>query len=412
MLLLHTDGCEKGRAEMLREYILIALNNLKRRKLRSWLTVIGIVIGISAIVSLTLIAQGTENAVNAAFEEFGTDVILVQGGTAFGPPTPGEYGLKNRDINFFESFGETDIVIPYVYDTQEVEYKSEKKYPIVYAIDTEFWAEFLGRSNFEVERGRNFQDGETGSVIIGWKLNHDYFEKKIDLKSRIKVGGKTFKVIGIYERIGNDADDTSIAMSIDDARKIFAPANKVTGAQIIVKEGVDIEKFAEELEEDYEDYRGDKNFILSTSTAILEQINNILGIIQYVIVGIAGIALIVGAVGIANTMYMSVLERTKEIGIMKSIGATNKAIMTIFLIESAFFGVVGGIIGSIIGILMALGAKYAIEAFSPGLPFLILIDPYVVGGAILFSAIAGILSGILPARAASKLNPVDALRYE
>jgi putative ABC transport system permease protein len=397
---------------MLGEYLKIAFTNLRRRKLRSWLTVIGIVIGISAIVSLTLIAQGTENAVNQAFEEFGTDVILVQGGAAFGPPTPGEYGLKDRDINFFESFGETDIVIPYVYDTQEVEYKSEKKYPIVYAIDTEFWDEFLGRSNFEVERGRNFQDGETGSVIVGWKLNQNYFEKKVDLKSRIKIGGKTFKVIGIYERIGNDADDTSIAMSIDDARKVFAPEGKVTGAQIIVKEGVDIEEFAKELAEDYEDYRGDKNFILSTSTAILEQINNILGIIRYVVVGIAGIALIVGSVGIANTMYMSVIERTKEIGIMKSIGATNNAILTIFLIEAAFFGIVGGIIGCIIGIGLALAAKLAIEMFAPGLPFLIIIDPFVIGGALFFSVIAGLLSGILPARNASKLKPVDALRYE
>jgi putative ABC transport system permease protein len=397
---------------MLGEYLKIAFTSLRRRKLRSWLTVIGIVIGISAIVSLTLIAQGTENAVNQAFEEFGTDVILVQGGAAFGPPTPGEYGLKDRDINFFESFGETDIVIPYVYDTQEVEYKSEKKYPIVYAIDTEFWDEFLGRSNFEVERGRNFQDGETGSVIVGWKLNQNYFEKKVDLKSRIKIGGKNFKVIGIYERIGNDADDTSIAMSIDDARKVFAPEGKVTGAQIIVKEGVDIEEFAEELAEDYEDYRGDKNFILSTSTAILEQINNILGIIRYVVVGIASIALIVGSVGIANTMYMAVLERTKEIGIMKSVGATNNAILTIFLIEAAFFGIVGGIIGCILGIGLALAAKLAIELFAPGLPFLIIIDPFVIGGALLFSVIAGLLSGILPARNASKLKPVDALRYE
>lgn len=398
---------------MLREYILIALNNLRRRKLRSWLTVIGIVIGISAIVSLTLIAQGTENAINQAFEEFGTDVILVQGGATFSRPTPGEYGLENKDIDFFESFGEVDIVIPFVYDTQEVEYKNEKKYPIVYAIDTELWDEFLKRSNFEVEKGRNLQEGENGAVVVGWRVNQDnYFDKKVDLKSRIKIGGKTFKVVGIYERVGNDADDTSIAMSLEDARKVFAPEDKVTGAQIIVKEGVDIDNFAEELEDEYEDYRGDKNFILSTSSAILEQINNILGIIQYVIVGIAGIALIVGAVGIANTMYMSVIERTKEIGVMKSIGATNQAIMTIFLIESAFFGVVGGLIGSIIGIIMALGAKYAIEAFSPGLPFLILIDPYIIGGALLFSAIAGILSGILPARAASKLNPVDALRYE
>ncbi len=397
---------------MLRDYILIALNSLRRRKLRSWLTVIGIVIGISAIVSLTLIAQGTENAVNQAFEEFGTDVILVQGGATLARPTPGEYGLENRDIDFFDSFGEVDIVIPFVYDTQEVEYKDEKKYPIVYAIDTELWGEFLKRSNFEVEKGRNLQDGETGAVVVGWKVNNDYFEKKVDLKSRIKIGGKNFKVVGIYERVGNDADDTSIAMSLTDARKVFAPEDKVTGAQIIVKDGVDINEFAEELEEEYEDYRGDKNFILSTATAILDQINSILGIIRYVVVGIASIALVVGSVGIANTMYMAVIERTKEIGIMKSVGATNRAILSIFLIESAFFGIVGGIIGCILGIGLALAAKLAIQTFAPGLPFLIIIDPIVIGGALLFSAIAGILSGILPARNASKLKPVDALRYE
>ena len=397
---------------MLSEYIRISFNSLRRRKLRSWLTIIGIIIGISAIVSLTLIAQGTENAVNEAFEQFGTDVILVQGGATFSRPTPGEYGLSDRDINFFESFGEVDFVIPYSYDTQEVEFKDEKKYPIVYAIDTELWDEFLKRSNFEVEKGRAFQDGETGSVVVGWKLNQDYFENKVDLKSRIKIGGKSFKVVGIYERVGNDADDTAISMNIDDARKVYAPEDKVTGAQIIVKDGVDIDEFAEYLEEEYEDYRGDKNFVLSTSTAILEQINSVLGILQYVVVGIAGIALIVGSVGIANTMYMSVLERTKEIGIMKSIGATNNAILTMFLIESAFFGIVGGIIGCIIGILMAVIAKFAIEAFAPGIPFLILIDPAVIIGALIFSAISGIVSGILPARNASKLNPVDALRYE
>ena len=397
---------------MLSEYIRISFNSLRRRKLRSWLTIIGIIIGISAIVSLTLIAQGTENAVNEAFEQFGTDVILVQGGATFSRPTPGEYGLSDRDINFFESFGEVDFVIPYSYDTQEVEFKDEKKYPIVYAIDTELWDEFLKRSNFEVEKGRAFQDGETGSVVVGWKLNQDYFENKVDLKSRIKIGGKSFKVVGIYERVGNDADDTAISMNIDDARKVYAPEDKVTGAQIIVKDGVNIDKFAEYLEEEYEDYRGDKNFVLSTSTAILEQINSVLGILQYVVVGIAGIALIVGSVGIANTMYMSVLERTKEIGIMKSIGATNNAILTMFLIESAFFGIVGGIIGCIIGILMAVIAKFAIEAFAPGIPFLILIDPAVIIGALIFSAISGIVSGILPARNASKLNPVDALRYE
>ena len=397
---------------MLSEYIRISFNSLRRRKLRSWLTIIGIVIGISAIVSLTLIAQGTENAVNEAFEQFGTDVILVQGGATLSRPTPGEYGLLDKDINFFESFGEVDFVIPYSYDTQEVEFKDEKKYPIVYAIDTALWDEFLKRSNFEVEKGRTFQDGETGSVIVGWKLNQDYFENKVDLKSRIKIGGKSFKVVGIYERVGNDGDDTAVSMNIDDARKVYAPAGKVTGAQIIIKDGVDIDKFAEYLEEEYEDYRGDKNFVLSTSTAILEQINSVLGILQYVVVGIAGIALIVGSVGIANTMYMSVLERTKEIGIMKSIGATNNAILTMFLIESAFFGIVGGVIGCIIGILMAIIAKFAIEAFAPGIPFLIIIEPIVIGGALIFSAVSGIVSGILPARNASKLNPVDALRYE
>ena len=140
--------------------------------------------------------------------------------------------------------------------------------------------------------------------------------------------------------------------------------------------------------------------------------NNIFAVVQGVLVGIAGISLLVGGVGIMNTMYTSVLERTKEIGTMKAIGAKNSHILFLFLVESGLLGLAGGLIGVIIGLGMAKGTEYAATAYI-GSPLLqASMDPLIIFGALSFSFIVGTLSGVLPALQASKLKPVDALRYE
>ena len=164
------------------------------------------------------------------------------------------------------------------------------------------------------------------------------------------------------------------------------------------------------IEKELKQKRDDTNFQVLTAAQIVEQINNVLGIVQVVLVGIAMISLIVGAIGILNSMYTSVLERTKDIGIMKAVGARNSDILKIFLIESGLMGFVGGIFGIILGIVVAL----IVGEIASNSGFLLLIKieiPLLLFG-LLFSFLVGMISGTLPAYQASKLKPVDALRYE
>ena len=156
--------------------------------------------------------------------------------------------------------------------------------------------------------------------------------------------------------------------------------------------------------------RDDTNFQVVTATQILEQINQVLGVMQFVLVGIAAISLVVGAIGIMNSMYTSVLERTKDIGIMKAIGARNSDILKIFLIESGLIGLVGGIFGILLGSAMALIIGQLSK--NAGFSLIIKIEPLVLIFGLLFAFVVGIISGILPAYQASRLKPVDALRYE
>ena len=219
-----------------------------------------------------------------------------------------------------------------------------------------------------------------------------------------------FKIVGIFKEIGNQQDDNQINIPLESARKVFDEPIRVDTIIAQVKSTNDISILQKKIEKELERKRDDTNFQVLTASQILEQINQVLGVIQIFLVGIAAISLIVGAIGIMNSMYTSVLERTKDIGIMKAIGARNSDILKIFLIESGLIGLVGGIIGSILGTAMAL----IIGIFSKNSGFLITIkiEPLVLLFGLLFAFFVGVISGILPAIQASKLKPVDALRYE
>ncbi|MBI2107115.1 FtsX-like permease family protein, partial [Candidatus Woesearchaeota archaeon] len=177
-----------------------------------------------------------------------------------------------------------------------------------------------------------------------------------------------------------------------------------------VKPGTDIPSIQKKVERILDRERGDENFQVVTPTQILEQISQVLGIVQLVLVGIAAISLVVGGIGIMNSMYTSVLERTRDIGVMKAIGAKDSDIMKIFLIESGLMGFVGGIFGVALGTLLSLAiGKYATQA---GFKLLVTVNPQLMLFGLFFAFIIGIMSGALPAYRASQLNPVEALRHE
>lgn len=393
---------------MLLEYFRLTLKNIRHRKMRSWLTILGIIIGVASVVSLISIGQGLQNAINAQFEKMGTQVIMVM---PKGMQTGFASGLSDDDVKTIEKLPYFDFVTPLIVSTAEVEYKREKKFVMVNGFPTKGAEDRFSGMDFAIGEGRYFNQNEKYGVILGYNVAKDMFDKEIPMRSRIKLNGVDFTVVGIFEQLGRPDDDRAIYLPLDTARTLFNKPDEVNFIMLRVKQGTEIAPVAETLKKELKRSRGNENFDVFTPDQILKQAGQILGAVQLILVGIAAISLVVGGIGIMNTMYTSVLERTKEIGIMKAIGATNYDIAAIFLTESGILGLIGGIAGIALGSAVAqiVGAVAKAQGFGM---LLIIIDPMVVGGALLFAFVVGALSGLMPARHAASLQPVDALRYE
>ena len=394
---------------MFTDYFILALKSIRHRKLRSWLTVIGIVIGVAAIISLITLSRSLEGTIEHQFEQFGANRILVSAKGFQGPGTLSQ-GLTIEDVETIEKISGLEYVIPSVFRSAEVIYKGQTGFTLVGGMPSEYYEDFYKDTGIELQEGRNIKEGEKYVAIIGARVATDMFEKEVHVGDKIEMGHKEFRVVGIIEEVGNAQDDNQISIPLDAAREIFNEEEAVDVIIVQVDVTEEIPQLQEKIERELEDKRNDTNFQVVTAAQILEQIGQVLGIMQIVLVGIAAISLIVGAIGIMNSMYTSVLERTKEIGIMKAIGARNKDILILFLIESGLIGFVGGTIGVGLGAALA----YAVGYFSKNAGFTIniQIEPLVLLFGLLFAFIVGIIAGILPAWQASKLKPIDALRYE
>ena len=394
---------------MLVDYFFMAVNSIRHRKLRSWLTVIGIIIGVAAIISLITVSRSLESTIESQFEQFGANRIIISPKGFQGPGTSSE-GLTIKDVETVEKISGFKYVVPGIFLSTEVKYRKEVGFTLVSGIPAENFEEFFVDSGAKLQEGRFIKDGDRFEAVVGSRVVKDMFDSTLRLGSKIEIKGQEFKIIGILEEIGNAQDDSQINIPLETAREIFDKPDDVDAIIAQVKSANDIPLLQEKVEKELERKRGDTNFQVVTATQILEQVNEVLGVMQFVLVGIAAISLIVGAIGIMNSMYTSVLERTRDIGIMKAIGARNSDILEIFLIESGLIGIVGGLFGIILGSSMAL----IIGQLSKGAGFLLIvqIEPLVLIFGLLFAFIVGIVSGVLPAYQASKLKPVDALRYE
>ena len=218
------------------------------------------------------------------------------------------------------------------------------------------------------------------------------------------------------EKTGDPGNDAAVYIPKDVFREIFNTPNEESTIMVNIAKGFDPEEVAKDIERKLRKFRdekeGEETFSVQTSEQLLESFSNIFGIVQAVLVGIAAISLLVGGIGIMNTMYTAVLERTKEIGTMKAVGARNSDILLIFLFESGLLGLVGGGIGIMIGVGLGKSAEY-IATMALGTDLLQAYFPwYLILGALMFSFCIGALSGIFPAMQAAKLKPADALRYE
>jgi len=388
------------------DYFYLALNSIRHRKLRAWLTILGIVIGVAAIIALISLSLGLQATIEEQFEAFGSDRILIAAQGFQGPGTASQ-GITDDDVETLDRMGTFKTISYGSARPGEVEYGNEVKFPMIFGGEN---GKELLEDTTDLAEGRYIEDNDGKVVLIGSRVSDGLFEKEVRVRNKLTIAGEDFRVVGILKEVGNQQDDNTIYMSLDAYREVFHETNEIAFISAQIKPGVDIVDLQEKVKRQLERSRGNKNFQVITPTQILEQIGTILGVVQAVLVGIAAISLVVGGIGITNSMYTTVLERTKEIGIMKAIGARNSDIMSIFLIESGLMGFVGGFFGVLIGTLLSLAiGSFATQA---GFKLIVTINPGLMLFGLGFAFIIGMLSGSLPARQASKLKPVDALRYE
>ncbi|PIZ81017.1 ABC transporter permease [Candidatus Pacearchaeota archaeon CG_4_9_14_3_um_filter_31_7] len=411
----------KGR-KMLKDYLKFSFNNLIHRKLRSWLTIIGIFIGIAAVVALISIGQGLQTAISDQFEKLGTDKITIQpGAQAYGMPgtTIGNAKLTDKDIEAIAKIGGVNSVVGYVMKINAVEFKEEVKYEFVVGmpLDSELNKMLADAQGYKIAEGRMLKEGDRYNALVGYDIaNGKAFKKSANVGSRIMINNQEFKIIGTLEKIGNQYADGTVVLPLDTVIEILNAKDDYSVLMVQVKDVKDVDKISEEikkvLRKEHGVKEGNEDFRVETTQQLLDQFNTIFGIVTAVFVGIAAISLLVGGIGIMNTMYTAVLERTKEIGIMKAVGAKNKDVFTLFFIESGLLGLVGGTLG----ILLGMGIAKIVEVIAGqaiGAGYLRAVFPmWLILGALAFGFVVGAAAGTLPAVQASKMKPVDALRYE
>ena len=395
-----------------------SLTNLLHRRLRSFLSVVSILIGIMAIFALVSFGLGIQDYVNTISEEAGANKLYIQSKAPGVPGIDPNFYFTRDDVNFVDKINGVDEILGMYVSSPEIEFKKEKIYAFLVGMDPDK-QDFIDETfTVTVEKGRHLKKGDLYKVVLGYNYQIDtkIFKRGVKLSDKIKIDGEQFEIVGFYEEIGNPQDDSNVYISEKVFELIYPEKKGKFGyAMLSSDKTLDPNTLADKIEDKLRKYKGQEEgkedfFVMSFQDAF-EIFGSVINVLNGVLILIAFVSLVIAAVNIMNTMYTAVIERTQEIGVMKSIGAKNIDILTIFIIESGLLGTVGGIVGIIFGYIIAK-AGGAIAA-SAGYSFLKPIFPwYLIIGCIFFAFFVGAISGLLPAYQASRLKPVDALRYE
>jgi len=418
------------------DIIKFSIKNLSQRGVRSWLTILGIVIGIAAVVSILSIGAGMQQSISTQIAGLGSDIGYVIPGferamrtnqrapiaTGIGSRLgSGEIKLTDNDFNIIKYTPGIKTVNGIVVGRVNVQYYGEKISLQLYGVEPIAFQEI---SVVDIEQGRNLAVGDDNVVVIGNRVANEIFKKKITTNSQISINNRNFRVVGILEffggTIGGIMYDNAIFVTTNSARNVLNVSPKEFSLILFkVSDLENLDKIANDVEERLLLSRHltneTKDFTIITAKSLQERISSIISTMNLFLGGIAAISLLVGAIGIANTMYMSVIERTRQIGTLKALGATNLEVMKMFLFESSLIGFVGGLIGVFFGFIVSgIISEFSIRFLgaSSQNQTITLITPDLIIFALIFSTLIGAISGLFPARKASQLQPIEALRYE
>ncbi len=389
------------------ETIKIALSALNANKVRAVLTMLGVVIGVFSVVSMVSLGRGVQNYVTDTFNSLGSNLIIVSPGKVDLQDDPAKYLSRNKlsekHLDLIRRYADEYIVdaTPSVRIGQNFKYKTNTYFGTIIGVD--YSAPSI--LNFDTREGRFFSRNEVRSnakvVIIGPNVAESLFAGGSALGQKIRLGDEAFEVIGIMEKKNQSFDDNVVApyttvMTTFDVKNFSSIGMKARDTDSIDKAIQQVELAL------LRDLKAD-DFTALSQQDLLGSIQSILGVLTLGLGAIAGISLIVGGIGIMNIMLVSVTERIKEIGLRKAVGATPFNIGLQFLIESVLLSVGGGMIGLLLGYGTTLAARTVIRADLP------ITAVFLAFG---FSVVVGVVFGTYPALRASKLDPIEALRYE
>jgi len=409
-----------------------SLTGLAAHKGRSALTILGVVIGVTAIILVMSIGQGAEKLILDQIQGLGSKMIFVLPGQE--PSGPTDFAslyvdsLKERDLDSLKNKGNVpyiDDVMPLVFGYDSLAYGNETYQGMVLGVGdkTEFGvAERL--FDFEIKDGVFFSPEDVRAkasvVIIGDKVIKELFSDGTDpIGEKIKIKGKNFKVIGLLPSQGSigafNFDEGALIPYTTAQDYVFGKKNFDRLVITATDENL-VDRTVEDIEITLRNSHGiddskKDDFYVETQANIMETVSSITLVLTLLLTSVAAISLVVGGVGIMNIMLVSVTERTREIGLRKALGATNKDILWQFLMDSVFLTMIGGVVGIILGALLSFITSWIITTFY-GINFTFVFPVSAALMGIGVSAGVGLLFGIYPARQASKKSPIEALRYE
>jgi putative ABC transport system permease protein len=393
--------------------ISFVIKNIQRRKLRSWLTVIGIIVGVLAIVSLISLSQGLQESITKEFDKLGarkitiSSVYMAWGGSS-------ESGFSNKDVDEIKKIFDIEFVMPSISGSARINHNNENISVSLLGYDITNIETFFNQENIRLLKGNFFTNSKIKQIVIGYDYYNNYenlFKKRLDVGDRIKIGNQQYSIVGVLDDTGDPTINRKMYLSIENIREIIGVnTDTIDNIFVIVKENRDVEIVGERIEERLERLRKKEDFVVTTPAKTAEQQKEILNIVSIVVIGIAAISLLVGGVGIMNSMYTSVVERRKEIGILKAIGAKRTDILNIFLLEAGIIGLIGGILGTLGGLGLAIAVSVIASYFD--IQFAYSTNILIIFFGLGFSFVVGVISGFLPAHRASKQEPIAALREE
>jgi putative ABC transport system permease protein len=404
-------------------YLKMALNMLLHSKLRSWLTIVGIVIGVGSVIGIVSLGDAMQANVQSRLSDLDLTKITISPGytkassNIHGPPgmevgTSTDSELTDKDIDALQGLDSIQYIAGEISGNEEVKYAGENATLSITGVNPQVWKYM---TTLKTQSGRLLEPADKYVAVIGSNVASETYDHDIGVNQVITINGKSVSVVGILEEKGG-MEDSKIYMPIDGAVYVIEDAKKDVYDTITVKAKSEdsVDGLMSEIEKKLMISRhiireDDRDFTVMASKSLAESVTEMMSSMTLFLGAIAAVSLLVGAVGIANTMFTSVLEKTKEIGTMKAIGAKNRDILMIFVFNSAMVGLVGGILGIILGAFVSSGLQATMGGgitSGNGLSILLMVEG--LGLAVLI----GVISGVVPAYRASKLKPVDALRYE